>query len=155
MPPSGGTAVPPSGPTAGAPGPARTGRGAAVVPPLAVLAGVVAAFGWVAAVDPNEPGHYPACPLLRWTGVYCPGCGGLRSAHAVAHGDLATALHANALAVLAYAGFAAFWAVWLVRATTGRPLELRPRPVHGWSLAALALIFTAVRNTPLGRGLVP
>ncbi|MGP3921696.1 DUF2752 domain-containing protein [Streptomyces sp. 8N616] len=130
-------------------------RASAVVVPLATLAGVVAAFCYVGAVDPNEPGHYPVCPLLHSTGLYCPGCGGLRSAHAVAHGDLATAIGANVLAVAAFAAFAAVWALWLVRTVRGRPLELRLRPAHGWSLAALALFFTVVRNSPLGAGLVP
>ena len=64
--------------------------------PAGVLAAVVGAFAYVAVVDPNEPGHYPACPLLQYTGVYCPGCGGLRSAHAFVHGDFAAALRANA-----------------------------------------------------------
>jgi hypothetical protein len=116
---------------------------------------VVAAFCYVGAVDPNEPGHYPVCPLLHYTGVYCPGCGGLRSAHAIAHGDLITALGANALAVAVYAAFAAAWTIWLVRAVRGRPLELRLSPAHWWSLATLALLFTVVRNSPLGAGLVP
>ncbi|MGP4004791.1 DUF2752 domain-containing protein [Streptomyces sp. 8N706] len=133
----------------------RGGRPAGVAAPLTALAGAVAAFGYVGAVDPNEPGHYPACLLLRYTGIYCPGCGGLRSAHAVVHGDLATALSANALAVAVYAACAAVWAVWFARAVRGRPLGLRPRPVHWWSLAALVLLFTAVRNSPLGAGLVP
>ncbi len=77
--------------------------------PLAVLASVVTAFAGVAAVDPYEPGRYPACPMLQYTDVLCPGCGGLRSAHSVAHGDLAAALGANALAVAGYVAFATLW----------------------------------------------
>lgn len=76
--------------------PSRARRLAA---PVLTLAGAVAAFAYVGTVDPNEPGHYPLCPMLRLTGVLCPGCGGLRSAHAFAHGDLAAALGANAVAV--------------------------------------------------------
>ncbi|MET8680670.1 DUF2752 domain-containing protein [Streptomyces sp. NPDC004647] len=132
------------------------GRAAAVAVPLASLAAVVAAFGYVGAVDPGEPGHYPVCPLLAYTGILCPGCGGLRSAHAVAHGELGTAIGDNALAVAAFTAFAVLWVVWFGRAVRGGPpLELRPRPVHWWSLAALALLFTAVRNSPLGAGLAP
>ncbi|MDT3400879.1 DUF2752 domain-containing protein, partial [Streptomyces sp. B1866] len=88
--------------------------------PLAVLTGTGAAFALVAAVDPGEPGHYPVCPLWALTGLYCPTCGGLRSAHAVAHGDLPAALGANALAVAGYAAFAAWWTLWTVRAVRGR-----------------------------------
>ncbi|AJE40241.1 DUF2752 domain-containing protein [Streptomyces nodosus] len=123
--------------------------------PAGVLAAVVAAFAYVGAVDPNEPGHYPACPLLRFTGVYCPGCGGLRSAHAFVHGDLLTALQDNALAAVGYPLFALVWILWTVRAVRGRPLRIDLGPVHLWSLGALLLIFTVVRNLPFGGWLHP
>ncbi|MFE1266009.1 DUF2752 domain-containing protein [Streptomyces sp. NPDC058757] len=123
--------------------------------PLATLAGTAAAFAYVGAVDPNEPGHYPVCPLLRFTGLYCPGCGGLRSAHAVAHGDLATALGANALAVAGYAVCAVLMAVWLVRAVRGAPTRIVLTPARWWALGALTALFTVVRNLPAGSGLAP
>ncbi|MFB6570791.1 DUF2752 domain-containing protein [Streptomyces noursei] len=124
--------------------------------PVGTLAAVTAAFAWVGAVDPNEPGHYPVCPLLHLTGLLCPACGGLRSAHAVAHGDLVAALGANAPAVAGYAAFALFWLVWLARAARGLPTAgPRPRPVHWWALGTLLLAFTVVRNLPLGAGLRP
>ena len=34
------------------------------------------------------------------TGLWCPGCGGLRAVHDLTHGHLVTALHENALVVL-------------------------------------------------------
>ncbi|MGW5126395.1 DUF2752 domain-containing protein [Streptomyces sp. NPDC004069] len=123
--------------------------------PAGVLAAVAGAFAYVGAVDPNEPGHYPVCPLLRYTGVYCPGCGGLRSAHAFVHGDLATALHDNALAVVGYLVFAVGWTLWAVRAARGRPMRLVLGPAHLWSLGALLLGFTVVRNLPFGGLLHP
>ncbi|MER5405126.1 DUF2752 domain-containing protein [Streptomyces sp. NPDC002769] len=123
--------------------------------PAGVLGAVVAAFAYVGAVDPNQPGHYPVCPLLRFTGVYCPGCGGLRSAHAFVHGDLATALTDNALAVVGYVAFAAVWTVWVVRSVRGRPLRADLGPVHLWSAGVVVLVFTVVRNLPLGGWLHP
>ncbi|MFE7647023.1 DUF2752 domain-containing protein [Streptomyces phaeoluteigriseus] len=123
--------------------------------PAGILAAVVGAFAYVAAVDPNEPGHYPVCPLLQVTGLHCPGCGGLRSAHAFAHGDLVTALHANAMAVAAYAVFAVLWTVWVVRVARGRPVRIEPGPVQLWTLGALLLVFTVVRNLPYGGWLLP
>ncbi|MFE6762670.1 MULTISPECIES: DUF2752 domain-containing protein [unclassified Streptomyces] len=123
--------------------------------PAGVLAAVVGAFGYVATVDPNEPGHYPVCPMLRFAGIYCPGCGGLRSAHAFAHGDLAAAFGANALAVVGYGIFAVLWTVWLVREVRGRPLRIALRPVHWWAIGAVLLIFTVVRNLPFGSALAP
>ncbi|MFF7390383.1 DUF2752 domain-containing protein [Streptomyces scabiei] len=123
--------------------------------PAAALTAVGSAFAYVAAVDPNGPGHYPVCPLWRFTGLYCPGCGGLRSAHAFAHGDLATALTDNALAVAGFFGFAVLWTVWVVQVARGRPLRLRFGTVQAWSLGALALVFTVVRNLPFGGWLHP
>ncbi|EFL41883.1 membrane protein [Streptomyces griseoflavus Tu4000] len=131
------------------------GRAARLAVPAGLLAAVAGAFAYVGAVDPNEPGHYPACPLLRLTGLYCPGCGGLRSAHAVVHGDLPAALQANAPAVLGYAVFAVLWTVWVVRAVRGRPLRIDPPPALVWSLGGLLLAFTVVRNLPFGGWLHP
>ncbi|MFD0314343.1 DUF2752 domain-containing protein [Streptomyces flavalbus] len=123
--------------------------------PAGMLAAVAAAFAYVGAVDPNEPGHYPACPLLYYTGVFCPGCGGLRSAHAVVHGDLGAALQANAVAVAGYALFAVVWAVWVVRAARGRPTRFELRNAHLWTVGTLLLLFTVVRNLPFGGWLHP
>ncbi|UUU34605.1 DUF2752 domain-containing protein [Streptomyces sp. CA-210063] len=123
--------------------------------PAGVLTAVGGAFAYVAAVDPNEPGHYPVCPLWRFTGLYCPGCGGLRSAHAFARGDLATALTDNALAVAGFLAFAVLWTVWVVRVARGRPLRFALGPVQLWTLGAVALVFTVVRNLPFGGWLHP
>lgn len=119
------------------------------------MAGVLAAFTYVGTVDPNEPGHYPVCPLLQLTGIYCPGCGGLRSAHAVATGDLAAAFGANAMAVVGYGVFAVLWAVWVVRAGRGIPVRITLKPVHWWAIGAVAAVFSVVRNLPFGSALAP
>nr|WP_234336204.1 DUF2752 domain-containing protein [Streptomyces sp. NRRL S-920] len=123
--------------------------------PAGLLASVAGAFAYVGAVDPNEPGHYPVCPLLRLTGVYCPGCGGLRSAHAFVHGDLAAALGANALAVLGYGLFAVVWAVWVIKAVRGRPLRVALGAAQLWGVGVLVAVFTLVRNLPFGSWLHP
>jgi hypothetical protein len=123
--------------------------------PAGVFAAVAGAFAYVGAVDPNEPGHYPACPLLQFTGIYCPGCGGLRSAHAVVHGDFAAALQDNALAVAGFGLFAVLWTVWVVRSVRGRPFRLEPSSAQLWGAGALLLVFTVVRNLPFGDWLHP
>ncbi|MFH9198479.1 DUF2752 domain-containing protein [Streptomyces anulatus] len=123
--------------------------------PIGILAAVAGAFAYVGSVDPNEPGHYPVCPLLKLTGVLCPGCGGLRSAHAFIHGDLGAALEANAIATVGYFLFAAVWGLWLVRAWRGQPLRIGLAPVWWWGVGAVLLIFTVVRNLPFGSALAP
>ncbi|MET9724021.1 DUF2752 domain-containing protein [Streptomyces zaomyceticus] len=147
----GGGPVPPGGPL---PPPARS-LARRLLAPVATLAGVAAAFAYVGTVDPNEPGHYPVCPLLRFTGVYCPGCGGLRSAHAFVHGDLPTALGANALAVVGYGLFGALMALWLIRVLRGVPMRLAISPVWWWGIGAVLALFTLVRNLPFGSALAP
>ncbi|MGA5195000.1 DUF2752 domain-containing protein [Streptomyces exfoliatus] len=142
----------PGGPV---PPPPPRSRARRLFAPVATLAGVAAAFAYVGAVDPNEPGHYPVCPLLRFTGVYCPGCGGLRSAHAFAHGDLPAALGANALAVVGYGLFGVLMALWLIRAFRGEPMRLAISSVWWWGIGAVLALFTLVRNLPFGSALAP
>ncbi len=134
----------------------RASRARRLAAPALYLAAAASAFAYVGTVDPNEPGHYPVCPLFRLTGILCPGCGGLRSAHAFAHGDLVTASGTNALAVVAYFVFAGFVALWLVRAFRGGPVPrivLRSR--YWWAIGAAALVFTVVRNLSFGSALAP
>ncbi|GAA2724726.1 MULTISPECIES: DUF2752 domain-containing protein [Streptomyces] len=129
---------------------------ARLAPPLGVAAALGAACAGVGAVDPGVPGRYPVCPLLHWTGLYCPACGGLRGLHALVHGDLAAAVGANALAVAGYAVFAVLWARWLVRAArSGGGMPLRPGARHAWAVAGVVLVFTVVRNLPFGAALAP
>ncbi|GHI08426.1 membrane protein [Streptomyces cellostaticus] len=124
--------------------------------PGGLLAAVAGAFAYVGTVDPNEPGHYPVCPLYRLTGLYCPGCGGLRSAHAFIHGDFLAALRDNAAGVAAYLGFALLWTVWVVRAVRGLPVRrFEPGRAQLWAAGALLLVFTVVRNLPFGGWLHP
>ncbi|MCM2392372.1 DUF2752 domain-containing protein [Streptomyces albipurpureus] len=123
--------------------------------PLGTITAVAAAFAYVGTVDPHEPGHYPVCPLLSVSGVFCPGCGGLRSAHAFIHGDLPAALGANAVAVVGYFVFAIVWTVWLIHAVRARPVRFSLRPVWWWSIGAAVLIFSVFRNLPVGSALAP
>ncbi|MFI9718791.1 DUF2752 domain-containing protein [Streptomyces sp. NPDC052396] len=119
--------------------------------PLGVAALLGSAAGFVGVVDPHRPGRYPACPLLAHTGLYCPGCGGLRGLYALVHGDLPGALAANALAVAGYAAFAVLWTVWTVRTLRGgEGLALALRPGHRWALGSVVALFTVLRNLPWG-----
>ncbi|MQY15842.1 hypothetical protein SRB5_60330 [Streptomyces sp. RB5] len=134
------------------PAPALVRRLAGPGTALALAAGAAA---YVAAVDPNEPGHYPGCPVLALTGRYCPGCGGLRSVHALTHGDLAGAAGANALALAAVAATLFVLTAWALAAARDRELTLPVRTAHGWAAGALMVAFTVVRNLPFGHVLAP
>ncbi|RMI43534.1 DUF2752 domain-containing protein [Streptomyces triticirhizae] len=127
--------------------------------PLAAAALLGAAVGCVAVNDPTVPGSYPPCPVLTELGLHCPGCGGLRATHALAHGAFATAWHANALVVAGAALLGLGLLVWLAAALAGArrrlPAQL-PFPAWlGWAVAALVAAFTVLRNLPPGAFLIP
>lgn len=138
---------------------------------MAVLGAATAAFALVATVDPNQPGHYPSCPVLRHTGLLCPGCGGLRALRALTHGDLPAAWSANALVLLGCAAGALLWLRWCVAAARPAVTDRRPPPGRvgwrgagppghgraGWLAAGLLLtaVFSVIRNLPCGGFLAP
>lgn len=117
--------------------------------PVAVAAAAVVAVGVVATVDPNEQGHYPTCPFLAATGLFCPGCGSLRAVHALAGGDVATAFERNPLMVLVVP-----FLLWSFVRWTGATLGwLRPRTTVApawalWGLAAVVVGYGILRNVP-------
>jgi len=114
-----------------------------------------AAVGVVATVDPNEQGHYPTCPFLAVTGAFCPGCGSLRAVHAMAHGDLTSAIGLNVLTVLAIFALAAGWLQWVRRSWTGAPrTSVVPAPAL-WALLVVVVLFALLRNLPAGAALAP
>jgi Protein of unknown function (DUF2752) len=127
---------------------ALAGGRRAVLLPLGVgVAGLIGA-GYVATVDPNVAGHYPTCPFLALTGLYCPGCGALRVVHALGHGDLMTALASNPFAVVALGYITVTWLLWLVRSVTGRRSRWLAPPWVLYGVLAAILAFWVLRNVP-------
>jgi hypothetical protein len=117
----------------------------------AALAG--AALAADVAFDPAHR-HVPLCPLHALTGLWCPLCGGLRAADALAHGQWITALHDNALFVAALPLIVAGWLYWVAGAHRGVPRRMPTRhlmPV----VVVLAVAFTLVRNLPFATALQP
>jgi hypothetical protein len=124
--------------------------------PGGVLALAAAVLVYVGSVDPNQRGHYPTCPFLLLTGLYCPGCGSLRMTHALAHGHLGEAVGHNvfAVAMLPVLGF--FWIRWTIARAQGRPTRTKagdPRLI--WALFAAVMVFWILRNLPFGQVLAP
>ena len=147
----------PSGPS-GPPGPLRRprGRGAALLRPLGAAGAVAAAALVVAFVDPSEPGHYPTCPFLFLTGWYCPGCGGLRMAHSLMHGDVAAAFGLNPLAMLLLPFVVYLWVRWAVSAAKGVPLRsVLLRPPVMYSFVGVLGAYWIIRNLPFAQVLAP
>jgi hypothetical protein len=116
--------------------------------PVLAAATVLAATGYVAAVDPSEPGHFPACPFYAVSGYYCPGCGSLRAVHALTQGDPSAALHDNLLTVLAIPVAIGAWMVWFRRVRARRPGQFVLAPWLLWAGLGVMVVFTVVRNLP-------
>ncbi len=134
--------------------------GAAVRPAPAtrrtpVAAAAVAAVALAADVlfDPAHR-HVPLCPFHAATGWWCPLCGGLRAADALAHLQWRVALHDNLLFVLALPLVALWWVDWLRRARAGRDRRALGAVGVG-TLIVLAVAFTVLRNLPAASPLRP
>ncbi len=114
----------------------------------AVAVGATAVVTALAVVDPNQPGHYPVCPTYALFGLYCPGCGALRSVHDLAVGDVGSAWSMNPLAVLAVPYLIWAWVAWARRVITGKP---RAFLAPGWvplTVGVVIVAFGVLRNVP-------
>ena len=128
--------------------PPASGRGRRMRVPMMVAAGATVAIGMLAVVDPNQPGHYPTCPFLALTGLYCPGCGSLRAIHDLAHGDLVGALARNPLAVVAVVGLLAGYFVWTRRLWRAEPRTWAAPAWLLYGLLGMVIAFWVLRNVP-------
>lgn len=114
--------------------------------PLLVGAGMAAAAAALLVRDPHRTGSWGYCPFLLLSGHPCPGCGALRAANEMLHGQLTAALGSNAYVVASTGLGLALWVVWTVRRATGRRSDWRP--VHGrlaYAWLAGLLLFGALR----------
>jgi len=126
-------------------------RARRLLAPVGTALGVIAATGYIRAVDPNEPGHYPLCPTLALFGIDCPGCGGLRATHSLANGDIAGAFDHNALFVVLVPVLIGLWGMWAYRAWTGVTPAPTPRREAVARIAPIVvllvvMVFAVVRN---------
>jgi hypothetical protein len=116
---------------------------------LTLLATLAATSVWVLVRNPLRTTVFPPCPLHGITGLWCPGCGATRASYLLLHGDVASAMHFNALWVvmsplvlyqsIAFTG-EAFGVRWLRRIPLTRPLIV--------FLLTLLLGFGVIRNLP-------
>ncbi len=129
----------------------RRARRRRMLPVVATAIGALVGAGYLRAVDPNVPGHYPGCPSQTFLGVDCPGCGGMRGTYDLLHGDIAGMLDDNILLIIAIPALLIAFAVWAYRAWTGRRPNLTPtQQAQRSRLMVTALIvvlaFGVVRN---------
>ena len=115
------------------------------------IAAIVGGVSVVAHFDPSASHFFPVCPLYALTGIACPGCGLTRGYHALFHGDIATALHFNALIPLYSLIFGYLFISLMLLAVRGRGLSFSVfrKPWLLWSVAILAIAFAVLRNLPI------
>jgi hypothetical protein len=82
---------------------------------LAGAGGVAALLVLHVWTPPDGPG-FIICPLRRFTGLPCPGCGMTRAFAHLAKGEWSAAIHDHPLAPLLAAELALAWAAWGVAA---------------------------------------
>jgi hypothetical protein len=101
--------------------------------------------------DPAYTRLFPPCPLFKFTGLYCPGCGSQRAFHDLLHGDIIQAAGHNLLFVLALplVGFSAlvvshnifFEKKWKQAVFNSRSFAV--------TVLFVVLLFWMLRNLPL------
>jgi hypothetical protein len=106
--------------------------------------------------DPHVTHSWGVCPLYALTGLYCPGCGGLRGVNDLSDGHLGQAASSNLLMLLAIPFALVAFGRWSYAAWTGREVPAIPVLPQGVKvgLVVLALAFTLARNLP-GSWLAP
>ena len=74
--------------------------------------------------DPHASGSWGYCPFYALTGLYCPGCGGLRAVNDLTNGDLLGAASSNLVFVALVPLIVLWWVRWTGRAWSGAaPVE--------------------------------
>lgn len=148
--------VTPPQPGAPASAPARTPRWRRMVAPGLVLGGLTAATLALHVRDPHQEGSWGMCPSAA-LGFWCPGCGGLRATNDLSNGEVVDAASSNLLFVasiplIVYAFLRWSWGRW-----TGRGWQPSDTGsmVFATVLVVLLVVFTVVRNLPMGAWLAP
>lgn len=143
------------------PGPGTDGWLALRQPAMVAVGGVLAAVA-LHLRDPNVAGSWgPSgiglCPFHAITGLWCPGCGGLRAVHHLTHMEWGAALSNNVLTVVLVAALTVAWVRWVSLRWQGLPAQrmLVLSPTATTVVFTTMAVFTVLRNLPVGAFLAP
>lgn len=134
----------------------RPSRPARMRGPLLTAAGVTVATIALHVRDPHVTHSWGVCPLYALTGIYCPGCGGLRGVNDLTNGHVGAAASSNLLMVCAIPVAGYLFARWARATWLGNDVSLvppLPRAVT-YALAGVVAVFWVLRNVP-GSWLAP
>jgi hypothetical protein len=139
-----------------APASSQVPRWRRMLPPGLVVGGLTAASLALHVRDPHVEGSWGICPTAA-LGFWCPGCGGLRSVNNLTNGEVVDAASSNLLFVAALPLIAYVFLRWSWGRFTGRFWEPRATPTNVVvvGLVAVMVVFTVLRNLPIGSWLAP
>lgn len=98
-------------------------------------------------VEPKD-GNLPKCFFHEVTGLYCPGCGGQRSLHALLHGHFLTSISYNLLFVLLLPLLVYFMFIFI----SGKKYKASSfiyKPGFSIAIAITVVSFWILRNIPV------
>ena len=117
---------------------------------VAVALAVITSAILLRFLPPESSTFYPACPIHRYFGVWCPGCGATRALSALLHGHAVEAWRMNALVLLLLPFALAYSGEFLMRLWQNRPNPLARLPHAAiCALLTIAAAFALARNLPL------
>jgi len=118
-----------------------------ILPPViavALITGFLSITTWLS-------GGGAQCTFLKYTGFYCPGCGGTRCAGNLASGNLAAAFGHNALLASGAVAFSTICLLLIVRVTLLGKSAPSIYNIHAkwlWAGVGLLVLFAVLRNIP-------
>src|SRR3954470_4341489 len=135
---------------------ARPTRSERMLGPVLTIGGLAAATLALHLRDPHVTHSWGLCPLYATTGIYCPGCGGLRGVNDLTDGHVWQAASSNLLLVLAIPFAVLVLGRWTYAAWTGREVAVVPAVPRAVRIGLILLVvgFTLARNLP-GSWLAP
>ena len=98
--------------------------------PVLTVGGLAAATLALHLRDPHVTHSWGFCPLYALTGIYCPGCGGLRGVNDLSDGHVGAAASSNLLLVLAVPVVVFLLVRWTWAAWQGREVAVRAAPLR-------------------------
>lgn len=91
------------------------------------------------------------CGILKFTGLYCAGCGGTRCAQSIFSGHWLKAMGYNPMLMTGFLVFMTAFVILIVRITIlGKPAPKIPNihPRWPWLAVGSIILFTILRNIP-------
>lgn len=130
--------------------PLHRGRVTSVLRAAMPLAAIAFGAAILLRFPPEHYSFYPQCPFHQLFHLQCSGCGAMRALAELLHGDLAAAIHFNALATALFplaASYGIFAYTKYLKREPIRPPALPPATVY--AALGITLVFGVIRNLPL------